>query len=93
MDITPHISDLAASRDQVQILMAETTTVACFGSRALLSLFVCAAPVPQSVVAAVTTEAEGLDRVKQHRPVLTNRFDSRFSCVQHVHLPLRKPTS
>ena len=68
MDITPHISDLAASREQVLNLMAETTTVACFGSRALLSLFVCAAPVPQSVVAAVTTEAEGLDRVKQHRP-------------------------
>jgi DNA-binding NarL/FixJ family response regulator len=68
MDITPHISDLAASRVQVLNLMADSTTVACFGSRALLSLFICAAPVPQSVVAAVTTEAEGVDRVKQHRP-------------------------
>jgi len=88
MDITPHISDLAASRDQVHNLMAETTTVACFGSRALLSLFVCAAPVPQSVVAAVTTEAEGLDRVKQHRPVFlfaTEQLESGngLSLVRH----------
>jgi DNA-binding NarL/FixJ family response regulator len=90
MDITPHISDLAASRDQVHNLMAETTTVACFGSRALLSLFVCAAPVPQSVVAAVTTEAEGLDRVKQHRPVFlfaTEQLESGngLSLVRHAH--------
>jgi CheY-like chemotaxis protein len=90
MDIRPHIADLAASREQVHDLMAETTTVACFGSRALLSLFVCAAPFPQSVVAAVTTEAEGLDRVRQHRPAFlfaTEQLESGngLSLVRQAH--------
>jgi len=48
--------------------MAGTTTVACFGSRALLSLFVCAAPFPESVVGAVTTEAEALMGAQSSRP-------------------------
>ena len=51
MDITPSIPSLARSRQQVGELMKATTTVACFGSRALLSLFVCAAPEPASVLA------------------------------------------
>ena len=44
MDITPRIPQLADSREQVFNLMAGSSTVACFGSRALLSLFVCTAP-------------------------------------------------
>lgn len=91
MDITPHIADLAASRDQVHNLMAETTTVACFGSRALLSLFVCAAPFPQSVVAAVTTEAEGLDQVRRNKPSFlftTEQLEAGngLSLVRQAHL-------
>lgn len=68
MDITPHIPQLAVSRDQVHGLMEGTTTVVCFGSRALLSLFVCAAPFPDSVVGAVTTEAEALALIRRHQP-------------------------
>jgi DNA-binding NarL/FixJ family response regulator len=90
MDITPHIPDLAASRDQVHELMEETTTVACFGSRALLSLFVCAAPFPKSVLAAVTTEAEGVDRVKRLKPSFlfaTEQLEAGngLSLVRHAH--------
>jgi DNA-binding NarL/FixJ family response regulator len=68
MDITSRIPQLAVSRDHVHRLMDGTTTVACFGSRALLSLFVCAAPLPDSVVGAVTTEAEALELIRRHRP-------------------------
>lgn len=58
MDITPRIPQLADSREQVLNLMAGSSTVACFGSRALLSLFVCAAPEPRSLMGAVTTEVK-----------------------------------
>jgi len=68
MDITPRIPQLAASREQVLNLMGASSTVACFGSRALLSLFVCAAPEPASVVGAVTTEAEALELIARHQP-------------------------
>jgi DNA-binding NarL/FixJ family response regulator len=68
MDMTSHIRQLAVSRDLVHDLVRGTTTVACFGSRALLSLFVCAAPFPDSVVGAVTTEAEALELIRRHRP-------------------------
>ena len=68
MDITPRIPQLAASREQVLNLMGASSTVACFGSRALLSLFVCAAPEPASLVGAVTTEAEALDLIARHQP-------------------------
>lgn len=88
--MTPHIPDLAASRDQVHDLMTETTTVACFGSRALLSLFVCAAPFPESVVGAVTTEAEALGLVSRHRPTFlfaTQQLESGdgLSLVRAAH--------
>ena len=65
MDITPHIAELAATRLQVQDLMAGTSTVACFGSRAMLSLFASAAPDPGSLLAAVTTEQEGVAMVQR----------------------------
>ena len=68
MDITSRIPQLAASRELVLNLMGEKSSVACFGSRALLSLFVCAAPEPTSVVGAVTTEAEALELVARHQP-------------------------
>jgi DNA-binding NarL/FixJ family response regulator len=61
MDITPQIPALTHGRHQLQSLMAGTTTVACFGNRALLSLFVCAAPDPDSLLGAVTTEEEGVE--------------------------------
>ncbi|MFM8545159.1 MAG: LuxR C-terminal-related transcriptional regulator, partial [Vulcanococcus sp.] len=68
MDLTPHIPALSSSREQLQELMGGTTSVACFGSRALLSLFVCAAPCPESMAGAVTTEAEALAVIQRHRP-------------------------
>ena len=68
MDITPQIPALTHGRHQLQSLMAGTTTVACFGNRALLSLFVCAAPDPDSLLGAVTTEEEGVDLVIRKRP-------------------------
>lgn len=68
MDITPQIPALTHGRNQLPTLMAGTTTVACFGNRALLSLFVCAAPDPDSLLGAVTTEEEGVDLVLRKRP-------------------------
>ena len=90
MDITPQIPQLAVSRDQVHDLMGGSTTVACFGSRALLSLFVCAAPFPESVVGAVTTEAEALELIGRHRPTFlfaTQHLEagSGLSLVRSAH--------
>jgi hypothetical protein len=68
MDITPQIPALTHGRHQLQSLMAGTTTVACFGNRALLSLFVCAAPDPDSLLGAVTTEEEGVELAMRKRP-------------------------
>jgi DNA-binding NarL/FixJ family response regulator len=68
MDITSRIPQLAASGKLVLNLIGEKSTVACFGSSALLSLFVCAAPEPASLVGAVTTEAEALELIARHQP-------------------------
>jgi hypothetical protein len=42
--------------------------VACFGNRALLSLFVCAARDPDNLLGAVTTEEEGVELAMRKRP-------------------------
>lgn len=90
MDLTPHIPNLTRSRDQVEELMGGTTTVACFGSRALLSLFICAAPFPKSVVGAVTTEEEALAAIQHHQPTflfLTEQLEEGdgLSLVRRAH--------
>jgi DNA-binding NarL/FixJ family response regulator len=90
MDLTPHIPALIEGRPQVQALMQGTSTVACMGSRSLLSLFVCAAPFPESLVGAVTTEAEALALVERHRPTflfVTEQLEQGdgLSLVQRSH--------
>jgi len=90
MDLTAHIPALIEGRPQVQELMQGSSTVACMGSRALLSLFVCAAPFPESLVGAVTTEAEALALVERHRPTFlfaTERLEQGdgLSLVRHGH--------
>jgi len=90
MDLTPNIPGLIAGRPQVQELMQGSSTLACMGSRALLSLFVCAAPFPDSLVGAVTTEAEVLARIEQHRPTflfVTDALEqgSGLSLVRQAH--------
>ena len=93
MDITTHVPVLARSRDQVQELMGGTSTVACFGSRALLSLFVAAAPYPESLQGAVTTEEEALELIQRHRPTFlfateTLEAGDGLSLVRHAHAEL-----
>lgn len=68
MDLTPHITSLTRGRSQVQQLMEGSTSLACMGSRALLSLFVCAAPYPESLVGAVTREDEALALLAETQP-------------------------
>jgi DNA-binding NarL/FixJ family response regulator len=90
MDITTHIPSLARSRDQVQELMGGTSTVACFGSRALLSLFVAAAPYPERLLGAVTTEKEALTLIQRHRPTFlfateTLEVGDGLSLVRRAH--------
>ena len=93
MDLTPHIPALIEGRAQVPELMQGSTSLACMGSRALLSLFVCAAPFPASLVGAITTEAEALALVERHRPTYlfaTEQLEhgDGLSLVQHGHRPL-----
>ena len=90
MDLTPHIPALIEGRPQIQELMQGSSSVACMGSRALLSLFVCAAPFPESLVGAVTTEAEALALVEHHRPTFlfaTEQLEQGdgLSLVRHGH--------
>ena len=70
MDMTPHLPLLAGTRAQVAELMAHCTSVVCFGNRALLSLFMSAAPHPQSISGAATTEDEGVALVQQQKPAV-----------------------
>ena len=77
-------------RDRVKELMANTSTVACFGSRALMSLFISSAPSADSIVGAVTTEDEGVAWVQKHRPTFlfaTENLEAGdgLSLVQRVH--------
>ena len=90
MDLTPNIPGLIAGRPQVAGLMEGTTTLACMGSRALLSLFVCAAPYPYSIVGAVTTELEALSLLEKHKPLflfVTELLEqgTGLSLVQRAH--------
>ena len=90
MDITLRIPQLADSREQVFNLMAGSSTVACFGSRALLSLFVCAAPEPRSLMGAVTTQVEALELIRLHQPsflFVTEQLEggSGLALVQQAH--------
>ena len=63
-------SALARSRDPMQELMGGTSTVVRFGSRALLSLFMAAAPHPECLEGAVTTEEEPLELIQRNRPTV-----------------------
>lgn len=90
MDLTPHIPALIEGRPEVQELMRGSSSLACMGSRALLSLFVCAAPFPESLVGAVTTEAEALVLIEQQQPTFLFATEwleqgDGLSLVQHGH--------
>jgi CheY-like chemotaxis protein len=50
--------------------LAQVSQVYCLGSRLLLSAVVRAAPRPEGILAAVTTEEEGLAKVVRHQPDL-----------------------
>jgi DNA-binding NarL/FixJ family response regulator len=50
--------------------LAKVSQVYCLGSRLLLSAVVRAAPRPEGILAAVTTEEEGLAKVVRHQPDL-----------------------
>ena len=65
----------------------------CFGSRALLSLFVAAAPYPESLEGAVTTEEEPLELIQRNRPTVlfataTLEAGDGLSLVRHAHAEL-----
>lgn len=68
--MTPHLPVLASTRAQIAELMVNCTSVVCFGNRALLSLFLTAAPHPQSISGAATTEEEGVTLIQQRRPTV-----------------------
>lgn len=70
MDFTPFLSQLRTDHELAASHLAQQIQVYCLGSRLLLSAVLRAAPRPESIVGAVTTEAEGLALVARHRPDL-----------------------
>jgi DNA-binding NarL/FixJ family response regulator len=70
MDFTPHLSNLRHNAQLAESLLGSSRLVLCLGSRALLFLTCAAIRQPERVLAAVTTEAEGLARVEDLGPDL-----------------------
>jgi DNA-binding NarL/FixJ family response regulator len=70
MDFTPHLSNLRHNAQLAESLLGSSQIVLCLGSRALLFLTCAAIRQPERVLAAVTTEAEGLARVEELGPDL-----------------------
>jgi DNA-binding NarL/FixJ family response regulator len=70
MDFTPHLAQLRHNAQLAESLLGSSRLVLCLGSRALLFLTCAAIRQPERVLAAVTTEAEGLARVESLRPDL-----------------------
>ncbi|MFN6134196.1 MAG: LuxR C-terminal-related transcriptional regulator [Synechococcaceae cyanobacterium] len=70
MDFTPHLSHLRHNAQLAESLLGSSRLVLCLGSRALLFLTCAAIRQPERVLAAVTTEAEGLAKVEALGPDL-----------------------
>ena len=70
MDFTPHLARLRHNAKLAESLLGSSRLVLCLGSRALLFLTSAAIRQPERILAAVTTEAEGLARVEALHPDL-----------------------
>ena len=70
MDFTPFLSQLLTDQALAANQLSQVSQVYCLGSRLLLSAVVRAAPRPEGILAAVTTEEEGLAKVVRHQPDL-----------------------
>ncbi|MFN5118257.1 MAG: DNA-binding response regulator [Cyanobacteriota bacterium] len=71
MDYTPFLDRLRnAAGSQIVELPEEWRMVICCRSRALLCAVVATSSRPDQIVAAATTETEGLELVEQHQPDL-----------------------
>jgi DNA-binding NarL/FixJ family response regulator len=68
MDFTPRLAALRQDMAAVQDLLRGGSVVACLGSRLLLTLLACQVDDPGLLVGTVTTAAEGLASVREHRP-------------------------
>ena len=70
VDFTPFLSQLLTDQALAANQLSQVSQVYCLGSRLLLSAVVRAAPRPEGILAAVTTEEEGLAKVVRHQPDL-----------------------
>ncbi|MEB3169495.1 MAG: response regulator transcription factor [Synechococcaceae cyanobacterium] len=70
MDFTPHLERLRQNAELAETLLGSSRMVLCLGSRALLYVAIAAIRQPGQILAAVTTEAEGLAQVEARAPEL-----------------------
>jgi len=76
MDFTPKLEQIRRNTSQIHNLLRDARLVACFGNRALLSLFVGGLIGQDHLVGAATCEAAGLALVEQHQPTMVFLSDT-----------------
>ena len=76
MDFTPKLEQIRRNTSQIHNLLRDARLVACFGNRALLSLFVGGLIDQNHLVGAATCEAAGLALVEQHQPTMVFLSDT-----------------
>jgi DNA-binding NarL/FixJ family response regulator len=70
MDLTHLIPTIPRIIEELENLLASHRTVACLEHMKWAGAFMCITPVQKSLVGVATTEEEGFDLVRKHRPSL-----------------------
>ena len=68
MEFDHHSEALETARKKCREALAGKTSVVCMGDRLALNSFCLVKPIHDSIAAASTTQAEGLNAVRKHRP-------------------------
>ncbi|KGG26963.1 MULTISPECIES: response regulator transcription factor [unclassified Prochlorococcus] len=68
MEFNHHSEALKTARKKCRESLAGKTSVVCMGDRLALNSFCLVKPIHDSIAAASTTQAEGLNAVRKHRP-------------------------
>ena len=95
MDFTPHLAQLRRNALLAESFLGSSRLVLCLGSRALLFLTSAAIRQPDRVLAAVSTEAEGLARVEALGPdllVVSDRLEQGCGIALAVSVRQRFPS-
>jgi DNA-binding NarL/FixJ family response regulator len=70
MDLSGYLPTIPRLLEELEVLLAPHRMVACLEHMKWLGAFICIGPVHASLAGAATTEDEGFELVRRHRPTL-----------------------